>query len=79
MQRQDVLINHLISANCINRTQAMSIARKRHNTDKNRELLDVIRSLPLGKHIVFPDYLYLTEQHKIEDVIQKGGGNSYFE
>lgn len=79
MQQQDVLINNLTSANCLERTKAMFIARKQHNADKSRELLDVIRSLPLEKHIVFMDYLHLTEQHNVANVIEKGGGNSYFE
>lgn len=79
MQQPDLLINYLISANCLQHRQATSIAERKRNTDKNWELLDVIKSLPLEKYFLFLECLRLKEQHNIADVIDKGGGNSHFE
>lgn len=79
MQQPDFLINHLISTNCLPYKQAMSIAERRRNTDKNWELLDVIGSLPLEKYFLFLECLRFKGQHNIADVIDKGGGNSHFE
>lgn len=78
MQPSDALIKHLLSAKCLKNAQAMSITKKRYSSDKNMELLHVVRSLPLENHLVFLDYLHFTDQRNVADVIEKGGGNRYF-
>lgn len=74
----DILIKPLISAGCLTMKQSVFIRNISNRGGRSHELLKVIRSDPCEKQRNFIDCLRSTNQQRIADLIEKGGGNMSF-